>query len=192
MTSGGTRCKEDAIYVFHLQQCSSRHPPDLSIGIYPSYIKKSSHPPFPPCLSQCNPTGRHSARVSCLPHFFSSVLRHLLYPFSCHAPSSFSELFASLHWFFPTGLVSLCIRHTALFLLNPLLLSRCNSSPILHPLSRCNSSPILHPLSRCNSSPILHPLSRCNSSPILHPLSRCNSHPSADLPIFRRPLQVIL
>jgi hypothetical protein len=38
-TSGGTRCREDAIYVFHLQQCSSRHPPDLSIGIYPPCIK---------------------------------------------------------------------------------------------------------------------------------------------------------
>jgi hypothetical protein len=48
-TSGDTRCKEDAIYVFHLQQCSSRHTPGLSIGIYPSSIKKSSHAPFPPC-----------------------------------------------------------------------------------------------------------------------------------------------
>jgi hypothetical protein len=38
-TSGGTRCKEDTIYVFHVQKCSSRHPPDLSIGIYPSCIK---------------------------------------------------------------------------------------------------------------------------------------------------------
>jgi hypothetical protein len=38
-TSGGTRRKEDAIHVFHLQQCSSSHPPDFSIGIYPSCIK---------------------------------------------------------------------------------------------------------------------------------------------------------
>jgi len=46
-TSGDTRCKEDAIYVFHLQQCSSRHASGLFIGIYQSSIKKSSHPPFP-------------------------------------------------------------------------------------------------------------------------------------------------
>jgi hypothetical protein len=39
ITSGGNRCKEDAIYVFHLQQCSSHHLPDLSIYIYLSCIK---------------------------------------------------------------------------------------------------------------------------------------------------------
>ncbi len=56
ITSGDTRCKKAAIYIFHLQQCSTRHAPALSIGIYPSFIKKSSQPPFPPCLSQCNPS----------------------------------------------------------------------------------------------------------------------------------------
>jgi hypothetical protein len=95
-TSGGSRCKEEAIYVFHLQQGSSRHPPDLSIGIYPSCIKKPSHPPFPPCLSQCNPSGRHSACVRCLLHVFSSVLKPVLYPFSRHAPGLFFQNFSHL------------------------------------------------------------------------------------------------
>jgi hypothetical protein len=40
---------------------------------------------------------RHSARVSCLPRVFSSVLKPALYPFSHHAPGLFSEVFASLH-----------------------------------------------------------------------------------------------
>ena len=96
-TSGGTRCKEDAIYVFHLQQCSSRHASDLSIGIYPSCIKKCSHSPFPLCLSQCNPSGRRSARVRCLSHVFFSILRPPLYPLSRHAPGHFFQNFS--HFF---------------------------------------------------------------------------------------------
>ncbi len=113
----------------------------------PVVYKKSSHPPFAPCLSQCNPSGRHSGRVSCIPHFFSSVLRPLLYRFSCHAPGLFFRAFRVFSLVLSYWSCLAMHKTYSSVPLNPLLLSRCDSSSILHPLPRRDSSLIIHPLS---------------------------------------------
>jgi hypothetical protein len=48
----------------------------------PSHVKQSTHPPFPRCLRQCNPSSCHSAGVRCLPQVVSSMLTSVLRPFS--------------------------------------------------------------------------------------------------------------
>ena len=74
-------------------------------------------------------------RVSCLSQVFSSVLKPPPCPFLRRAPGLLLWSFRIFLWLFPAGLLSLCIRNTALIYLfpNPLLLSRCNSSLVLHP-----------------------------------------------------------
>jgi hypothetical protein len=95
-TSGGTRCKEDAIYVFHLQQCSSRHPPDLSIGIYPSCIKDPHILLSRPTLASVILEVVTQRALAVFHTSFPSVMRPLLYPFSCHAPGLFFHNFSHL------------------------------------------------------------------------------------------------